>query len=411
MAGVTRKFSDQSGAQRPDESLVDFKKRIETAVEAGTYVAPTRSEFGAGVANTAIDLARKITEGTINTPVLTPTTVNPPTIPTVPTVPITPVVSTPATTSPGKVAIQPPTPAVKPWYTQNKWGVSGQGGKTPLGEQPTATRVTRGINGTPTLLEAQGITELTKSPEQIANERNIMRGGEGVMSTPTVDYNAKIEDLVNQVMNAPSSRVTQSMGGGVTKTGGIKKSVLGQVVELRKAQLGLQGQQITAAVTREGHGIVAKERIALERDRLAETKRYNDIRAEDVDLKRRAELETKLAAQTLKNSDSFYKSWELISPVVGSDETGKPIKARDVGLLDILDSGQKFRDKVPDLYPAAQQVWDRRELQIRDAILALKGGEYKPEDINKPGTKTYKYREMLKKKYREALLNRYAPKP
>jgi hypothetical protein len=160
--------------------------------------------------------------------------------------------------------------------------------------------------------------------------------------------------------------------------------------------------------TVEGHALTADMANDVRSQTLAETKRYNDIKAEDVDLKRKADMETKLAAQTLKNSDSFNKSWDLVSPTVGVDEAGKPIKARDVGLLDILDTGQKFRDKVPELYPAAQQLWDRREQWVVDQFKKNKR-IYNPLDINKPGTETYEVRRRAIKTYRDELMKRYTP--
>lgn len=53
--------------------------------------------------------------------------------------------------------------------------------------------------------------------------------------------NDKIEVLINQLMNDPRNLVTQDMGRGVIKTGGLKQHVLEQIVELRKAQLRNQG--------------------------------------------------------------------------------------------------------------------------------------------------------------------------
>jgi hypothetical protein len=53
--------------------------------------------------------------------------------------------------------------------------------------------------------------------------------------------NDKVETLINQLMNDPKNLQTQNMGGGVIKTGGLKKNVLEKIVELRKAQLRSQG--------------------------------------------------------------------------------------------------------------------------------------------------------------------------
>jgi len=60
------------------------------------------------------------------------------------------------------------------------------------------------------------------------------------------DLNSKIDSLVDSLMNDPRNLQTQDMGGGVIKTGGLKESVLNNIVSLRNAQLGLKGHEITA---------------------------------------------------------------------------------------------------------------------------------------------------------------------
>lgn len=218
------------------------------------------------------------------------------------------------------------------------------------------------------------------------------------MSAQTRDYNAELNALVDSLMKPQYN----SRGKRLTNTQEFKMASA-----LKQTQAagvyGLEGNQIVAAATREGHGIAAKERTALERDRLTETKRLNDLRAEDVDLKRKQEADIKAGAQSLKSSDSFFKHLELVSPTAGMDETGKPIKARDVGVLDMMDSGQKFRDKVPDFYLAAQQLWDRREKEVLDAFTAGKK-QYVAGDLNKTGSETYKLRQLALKRIRDRML-------
>lgn len=357
--------ADQSGAQQPGESLEAFRTRTQAAVDTGTYVPPTRSAFGAGAANTSIDIARKIggalfpsSETAAAPKPIEGVGVKQPEAP-------KPVNSMPSFAT-GVDENQPfpggqqttPGPGAggeTPWYKKNGWGIVD----TPTG--PNAVRVTKGVSPT--------------------------TGGEltNIEARGNIPGLQKTEDPVSKVMREVDELV-ENVTSGKYKT--MPRSTFGQLVELRKSQL-------TAQLGLEGHRQSAKDRDAVAREKIAETKRFNDIRAEDKDRE-----------QALRSSEAFGKHMELTSPTVGTDDTGKPIKARDIGLLDIMDSGEKFRAKAPELYPAAQQLWDRRELAIRDAIIA-KGGEYKAEDVNKPGTKTYASREVARKRYRDALLQKY----
>lgn len=114
-------------------------------------------------------------------------------------------------------------------------------------------------------------------------------------------------------------------------------------------------------------------------------------------------------ALSSKKAISFQNRLDITSPTVGVDEAGKPVKARDVGLLDMMDSGMKFRDDVPDIYPAAENLWNTRERDIVSQFKA-KGIPYNPSDINKPNTPTFKNREILKKMYRDAMIAKNTPK-
>lgn len=448
MAGAKRGFPDESGAKRPDETLVDFKKRIQSAVDAGTYVAPARSEFGAGIANTAIDLARRTAEGVIKTPILTPV-MAPPAVAT----PLAGEAVTQPKTSivtPAASGTTPLQPSPTPFYKQPGWGISGQEGKIPLGEQPTAVRTN--IEHGRTTLQAYGIPELTKSPEQIATERSIIRGGVGEPSatpimpetiggvtpqgtTPTgkvpwyyggqPDPNdaalRKLDDMIERASN-PRSRAggnyltgllgaRNTMASGISATADRERNFTNLSAD-KQAQMGIDSEKNRSASADRrlatqlgvlGRQDAIAERSTANQARIEEMKRYNDIRAEDVDLKRRQEANIKTETQSLKNSDSFFKHLEIVSPDRGIDETGKPIKARDIGVLDMMDSGQKFRDKVPDFYPAAQQLWDRREKEVVDAFAAGKK-KYVAGDINKTGSETYKLRQQALKRIRDRML-------
>lgn len=317
----------------PGESLADFKKRTQAAVDSGTYVPPQRSAFGADTANAALDLGRKLVGGVFATPVTG---------------------TTAATASAPKAPTAAPAAVAVPASPQEPAGAGGAGAK----------------------------------PHPLSKFKDVY------------DYAASLDDkkfkqFVDLNIDNPDFK-----GIGYVESGGKLEKVISKPEA--PALPRMTPDQAVAA----SHLLGVGERNDLQRERNAEIKRYNDIRAEDVDLRRQQTKELKNQEMAMKSADAFGKHLELVSPTVGTDETGKPIKARDIGLLDIMDSGQKFRDRAPDLYPAAKQLWDTRERQIRDQILAAKG-EYRPEDINKPGTKTYAAREVAKKYYREALLKRY----
>jgi hypothetical protein len=149
--------------------------------------------------------------------------------------------------------------------------------------------------------------------------------------------------------------------------------------------------------------ITLKQYESMQRDRQLgiEEKRMN-IENENKDMTRKMYEETKTAAQKSKDQQDFEKRVDLESPKVGVTPSGKDIPIREVGMLDIYDSGRGL-DKAGDMLSEIQSLAAKREEIIKEEILK-KGVQYKAEDINKPGTPTYKIREEFKKKYRDAIL-------
>lgn len=88
-------------------------------------------------------------------------------------------------------------------------------------------------------------------PKPVAPELGVSQP----FAPPARDYNAEIDDLVNKLMSDPKSLITQDMGGGYIKTGGLKKNVLSAIATLKGHQLGLQGQREVAASGLEGQKI------------------------------------------------------------------------------------------------------------------------------------------------------------
>ncbi len=88
-----------------------------------------------------------------------------------------------------------------------------------------------------TVITDRPIPEKYKAKAERLDSNNEMgrRSGNGAA-------NREIEALIYRLENDPKNRVTQNMGS-YTKTGGLKKHVQKQIVELRKAQLRGQGNQ------------------------------------------------------------------------------------------------------------------------------------------------------------------------
>lgn len=241
---------------------------------------------------------------------------------------------------------------------------------------------------------AQDIASGIRNPVGDPSRRGMIAGDQGTRPQEP-DINAQVDALVNQLMNAPESRVTQSMGlqpneRGIRteqfRTGGIKKKVLDQVTELRKAQLGLAGHKMTAA---EAHD--------LRRQHLDQLRVQNEGILEE---KRLARQEGTAA----KKEGSFQKKLVAISPPGAMDETGKTQPNWQAGLLDLMDQGHSPQD-MPGYEEAARSLWDKRESAIM-AEFERKDLAYNPADINKRGTVTYKGRQELMRKMRAALLGK-----
>lgn len=355
---------------KPRETLGDFRKRTQSEVEAGTYVPPTGERFGAGIADKAIDIGRRLVGGVLGSPVVdTVGAVSAPVVSEQRTPPGALGNIYPEKTVPVGTVVQPAAP--KPWYTQTGFGVSGQKGITPLGEQPTAVRTK--IEHGRTTLEAQGINELAKTPEQITTERLKIAG-----------VGSETELQIDKIRNDPGS-----YEGGVFAGRGLKKEAL-------KAITDLQTNATTAQAATIGHGVEAKK--------AEEMRKSREMIADETAQNRKATL-------SQKKSEALWRRIELQAPVVGIDEKGEPIKARNVALLDLLDSGVKLPnpEDSPDLYPAAQKLWDDRELWITSQFGKLKA-KYDKADINKRDSETYKHRMALLKIYRDELLKAQTPK-
>lgn len=162
------------------------------------------------------------------------------------TVSATPALPTP-TSTPAPVASlgQPPAPTgvipTKQWWTQDGWKISGKSGITPQGEDPTAVRASGSYKRGNRLLEARGIGELKKT------------------LTPEEKTNADIEALVDSIRKNPANIRSKAYGGGFSP------KAEAQIVELRKSQLGIEGQKKTE-----------REKLAFEIDKFAKTTDMKD---------------------------------------------------------------------------------------------------------------------------------------
>jgi hypothetical protein len=244
-----------------------------------------------------------------------------------PSIPVTPTI--PAVTQ--TMATEKSTPPTEGWWTKEGWGVSGKGGQTPLGSQPTATRITRGTEAEPaTLLEAQGIRELQKSPEQIAREQQIVSGG--ATSSLRVDTSG-IDSRISAIQRDPNM---QAPGGG------LKGGAINQIVELEKAKqtaiTGSEGHGVTA----QGHKVAAEASMDYRKSQLEATRERNQLLHQDLQLKLSQQKD--IAAQkALETSLSRFAVHEA-DPM---NPTDKAVNMRAT-YFNVFDSGTKPHPSIAD---------------------------------------------------------------
>jgi hypothetical protein len=102
-----------------------------------------------------------------------------------------------------------------------------------------------------------------------------------------------------------------------------------------------------------------------------------------------------------QGAKDFNDRLERMAPVTGElGVDGKAIKNYDVGLLDLMDRGEKIPDY---LHAAPKALWDKREQWVTQQFANNKK-PYIQGDINKPGTETYEIRQRALKSYRDSML-------
>lgn len=167
-----------------------------------------------------------------------------------------------------------------------------------------------------------------------------------VPKAPVRDVSGDIDALVSQLMGDPKSKVTQNMGG-YTKTGGLKKNVLDQIVELKKAQLGL-----------EGHKMAATERGELTKLSLSEKERHNKLLEQDFALR----LSQQKDLNQQKLAESHYQKF-LAQEF--DTMTGKPINNELHTLLNMGASGLP----VPDVFqPSVERAMSGFETYYKKGL-------------------------------------------
>jgi len=214
--------------------------------------------------------------------------------------------------------------------------------------------------------EGRGIAgRITMGGPEGENITEVKRG-----ITPARDFNAEIDDLVNQLMSDPSSRKTQTMSGGWVKTGGLKKSVGDQIVELKKAQLGLAGHEITAEASKAGHKATAEAAMDWRNASLEERKRQNDILANQHTLAReqQKDIASQKAMETVLNRFAVHESDPL-------NPTDKTVNMRNT-YFNVWDSGTKPHSAIAD---AVNQMGDQWKEYLKETMKLSKLGKLTPE--------------------------------
>jgi hypothetical protein len=113
---------------------------------------------------------------------------------------------------------------------------------------------------------------------------------------PERDVNAEIDNLIDNLLQDPTSKVTQSMGRGITKTGGLKKKVLNTV-------LGLYGVRQTG----ETHKQAALDRVQTNKDRDLYNQERLDIMRESLAERKAAGEDTRDLRKMMQGESVFQK--------------------------------------------------------------------------------------------------------
>lgn len=145
----------------------------------------------------------------------------------------------------------------------------------------------------------------------------------------------EVNDLVNQLMNNPAFQGTQDMGGGVIKRGVSQKmrgEILSHVMDIKKAELGLQGQTIASRIASADRQMAARlglqgHQIQAETARLAHRESVearDDLVRERLDIMRQ-DMENRKAAgedtRALNKSINEERIFQKDLTTFGTDKT------------------------------------------------------------------------------------------
>jgi hypothetical protein len=186
------------------------------------------------------------------------------------------------------------------------------------------------------------------------------------IAKPARDYVAELDDVINKVMNDPRNLQTQTMSGGWVKTGGLKKNVLDTIERLRGHQAGLEGHKITAEASKAGHELAAKERVGLERDKLAETVRYHDILKMNTKDKADQDKFLREEALSLRKSQGEDATIKMFGQYTNT--MGETAYHPAIAVFKMIDSGYDTNT----LSPQYRSIADRLRAQFKDYAIAQK---------------------------------------
>jgi hypothetical protein len=153
---------------------------------------------------------------------------------------------------------------------------------------------------------------------------------------------ADIDAAINAIKSSPGNQLNPTTTG---RGMGLTDSATAQIVELEKTKAGLAGHKIAGESNKIDAAATAEDRAG----RLAETKRYNDIRAEDVDLRRKQDADQKaeVASQkkadaTQKRDEAYYKRHVMTDL---NPETQKPEPNDTLTFLRMAGSGEPVPER------------------------------------------------------------------
>ena len=351
------------------ETLEEKRSRIQTEVDAGTYVPPQKKAFGADAATKSVDLLMKAGQRFL------------------------PDIPSPVASAAAK-PVTPPAPAAAPAPVATPAPVAAPASKSPVaGEMDTLLSQVRAAGAAPTVTGPQGQAATTTEPaasfglsfgekyaareaadkarvrETEAHDLRLKAGAEGINASRAARNQADRMDYeIDRIKQDPNS---------YDRSGRIRPEIAGMVAELRKTQAGLYsgGAQSAASLAGAGFGAdqqVTSNEISAEAHKVsAELNSMasgfgHRIQAAGYNMTDKRERD-KLAFDILKfKSENDTKNPQVVAKLLSTVSPKKKIKTRDVDIAGNMIGEQEV--EVPD-YEAGIQILKAAGIDVPEGLV------------------------------------------